>query len=218
MTEVIEKLFRTPEAALIFAFNYSMQRQDRPAMNRMAMPAGRRGIGLAGLDGAGQGGMILRELDPLSDSEMAALLGRYAPRSQPCACGSACCSQHRPNPEWEAAIRHLEQEALSLFSGHIVHYRLRRRLVEKSLGVKMELKTLALECEVSENTAAAHWKIIREWMQGVSGRRNGKAKRVRSEHADVDASDPHVETRDGLLSRARKHSDSILSHLPFIGA
>ncbi|KVS54342.1 hypothetical protein WK40_31745 [Burkholderia cepacia] len=82
----------------------------------------------------------------------------------------------------------------------------------------MELKTLALECEVSENTAAAHWKIIREWMQGVSGRRNGKVKRERSEHADVDASDPHIETRDGLLSRARKHSDSILSHLPFIGA
>ncbi|MBR8054159.1 DNA-binding protein [Burkholderia vietnamiensis] len=217
MTEVIEKLFRTPEAALIFAFNYSMQQQDRPAMNRMAMPAGRRGIGLAGLDGAGQGGMILRELDTLSTSEMAALLGRYAPRSRPCACGSPCCSKFKPNPEWEAAIRHLEQEALSLFSGHIVHYRLRRKLVEKSLGIKVELHGLARECGVSENTASAHWKIIREWMEGVSGRRNGKAKRERVEHADVDASDPHIETRDGLLSRARKRSDEILTALPFIG-
>lgn len=115
-------------------------------------------------------------------------------------------------------MRHLEQEALSLFSGHIVQYRLRRKLVEKSLGTKVELKALARECGVSENTASAHWKIIRQWMEGVSGRRNGKAKRARAEHADVDASDPHVETLDGLLSRARKHSDSILSQLPFIGA
>ncbi|AJW97185.1 hypothetical protein BM43_3197 [Burkholderia gladioli] len=218
MTETIEKLFRTPEAAIIFAFNYSMQQQDRPAMNRLAFPAGRNGLGLSGMDGAGQGGMILRELTALTDAEMAALLGRYAPRSIPCPCDRPCCSGHRPNPDWEGAIRYLEQVAVGLFSGHIVHYRLRRKLVEKALGVKVELSALAKECGISENTAGAHWKVIRRWIDGAPARKVGKtAARGRGEYADVGGDILPDQSCDGLLSSARKKADSILTALPFIG-
>lgn len=63
MNETVEKLFRTPQEALVFAFNYSMQQQGRPLMDRLASPAARTGKGLSGNDGAGQAGMIRRFID-----------------------------------------------------------------------------------------------------------------------------------------------------------
>ncbi|POR52772.1 hypothetical protein B0G62_10469 [Paraburkholderia eburnea] len=63
MSETTEKLFRTPQDALVFAFNYSMQRGDRPLVDRLAAPAARTGKGLSGNDGAGQAGMIRRFID-----------------------------------------------------------------------------------------------------------------------------------------------------------
>jgi hypothetical protein len=130
-----------------------------------------------------------------------------------------------PNPEYEAAIRTLEQAALGELSGFVSNYRLRRGLVEKAIGVKIEVAPLARLCGVSERTAASHWKIIREW---IGGRPKGKAKsseRARisagAGTADVaincaDAVD--VETAsDGIASLARKRADELLSSLPFIG-
>ncbi|MBB6320574.1 hypothetical protein [Paraburkholderia tropica] len=63
MSETTENLFRTPQDALVFAFNYSMQRADRPLIDRLAAPAARTGKGLSGNDGAGQAGMIRRFID-----------------------------------------------------------------------------------------------------------------------------------------------------------
>ena len=214
----VEKIFRTPVDALIFAFNYSMQQQGRPLSDRLSAPGGRTSKGLSGNDGAAQAGMIWRELQDVSPLERAALIARYAPKSMPCTCTNPCCSGYRPNPEWNEAMRTLEQHALTLLSGHLSIYRMRRRLVEKALGMKCEIAALAKDCEVSENTASAHWKIIKEWIQGkpVQHKAN-RGDRVKTEFASVgsgEESDPAV---DGLLSSARKSSDSLLSGLPFIG-
>lgn len=230
MTETVETLFRTPQDALIFAFNYSMQRADRTLVDRMAAPAARTGKGLSGNDGAGQAGMIRRELEQLSDIERAVLVARFAPRSWPCACGRACCSGYTPNPEYQQAISLLTQAAMSVLAGRVVHYQLRRALVEKAAGMKVEITTLAKKCEVNEKTADAHWQIIKVWFQGRSKpkAKPSKRKRAAAGEATADVADEqhlHDETVsqpdvasavDGLESTARKRADELLSALPFI--
>lgn len=61
-----EKLFRTPEDALRFAFSYSMAQQGRPLADRLASPGARNSKGLAGTVGAGQAGMVRRFIDGAS--------------------------------------------------------------------------------------------------------------------------------------------------------
>ncbi|MBW9102936.1 DNA-binding protein [Paraburkholderia phenoliruptrix] len=231
MIDTEQKLFRTPQDALIFAFNYSMQRADRSLVDRMASPAARTGKGLSGNDGAGQAGMIRRELEQLSDIERAVLVARFAPRSWPCACGRACCSGYEPNPEYQAAISLLTQSAMSVLAGRVVHYQLRRGLVEKAAGLKVEIATLARKCEVNEKTADAHWQIIKLWFQGRSRPKVKPSKRKRAAAGDATADvadEPHLHDEaivqpevssavDGLESKARKRADELLSTLPFIG-
>ena len=228
MIDTEQKLFRTPQDALIFAFNYSMQRQDRSLVDRLASPSPRTGKGLSGNDGAGQAGMIRRELEQLSDLHRAALVARFAPRSWPCNCGSACCSGYMANPEYVAALRALEQAAMPVLAGHLTHYRMRVRLVEKAMGAKVELAALAKECGVNEKTASAHWRLIKEWLCGKpkpKALKGGKRERVAAGEAaaDVAADDSdeagEVATAvDGVESQARKQVDALLSGLPFIGA
>lgn len=228
MSDTEQKLFRTPQEALVYAFSYSMQQQDRPLADRLASPAARTGKGLHGNDGAAQAGMIRRDLEQLSDIDRAVLVALFAPRSYPCACGSACCSHHRANPEYSAAITLLTEKALAQMAGHLSHYMLRRGLVEKALGTKITIKALAIRCEVSEKTADAHWRIIRDWIGGSPKKKAKKAaKRARvaagpavADVAQVD-DDESAQTHtavDGIASAARKRADGLLSALSFISA
>lgn len=216
--EIAEKSFRTPVDALIFAFSYSMQQQGRPLSDRLASPGSQSSKGLSGNDGAAQAGMIWRELEDVDNLERAALIARYAPRSIPCTCTNLCCSGYKPNPAWDNAVRTLEQHALTLLPGRLSIYRFRRRLVEKALGIKCDLAAIAKECDVHENTAAAHWKIIKEWFNGrPAAHRHAKGDRVKCEFANVDQGEESRPAEDGLLSRARKNADTLLSGLDFIG-
>jgi hypothetical protein len=213
-----EKLFRTPVDALIFAFNYSMQQQGRPLADRMASPGGRTGKGLSGNDGAAQAGMIWYELQQMSEIEVAVLVARFAPRSMPCTCTNACCRGYTPNPAWNDAVRTLEQYAQTLLAGHLSNYRLRRRLVEKAIGLKIEIKALAKECGVTEKTAGVHWRTIKEWMNGKPAQHPvSRTDRERSEYADVGNAAESIPAVDGLISTARKNADKLLSTLDFIG-
>jgi hypothetical protein len=228
MIDMEQKLFRTPQDALIFAFNYSMQRQDRSLVDRLASPSPRTGKGLSGNDGAGQAGMVRRELEQLSEIHRAALVARFAPRSWPCNCGRACCSGYMANPEYVAALRTLEQAAMSILSGHMSHYRMRVRLVEKAMGAKVELAALAKECAVNEKTVSAHWRLIKDWLCGrpkPKSLKGGKRERVAAGDAaadvaadDDDGSEMPATAVDGVESQARKRADELLSSLPFIGA
>jgi hypothetical protein len=228
MSDTEQKLFRTPQEALVYAFSYSMQQQDRPLSDRLASPAARTGKGLHGNDGAAQAGMIRRELAELSDIDRAVLVALFAPRSYPCACGSACCSRHTPNPEYSAAISLLTEKALAQLSGHLSHYLLRRGLVEKALGTKITIKALATKCEVAEKTADAHWRVIRDWIGGTPKKKAKQAaKRARvaagtsvADVAQVDddeAAQTHTSV-DGIASAARKRADGLLSTLSFVSA
>ncbi|ABE29909.1 hypothetical protein DR64_750 [Paraburkholderia xenovorans LB400] len=228
MTETTEMLFRTPQDAMRYAFSYAMQQRDRPLADRLAAPAARTGKGLHGNDGAGQAGMIRRELDQLSDIDRAVLVALFAPHSYPCSCGAACCSRHTPNPEYAAAITFLAEKALSQLSGHLSNYQLRRGLVEKALGTKITIKDLAAKCEVTEKTADAHWRIVRDWIGGTPKKKSKKAaKRERVNAgdgvADVARVDEEEDSKtltavDGIASKARKNADELLSALSFIRA
>ena len=227
MMDIEQKLFRTPQDALIFAFNYSMQQQGRSGMALLGAPSLRTGKGLSGNDGAGQAGMIRSELGVLSELERAIIAVRFAPKMVPCNCRNACCRGYSINPEWNEGIRVIEQAALALFSGHVSNYRLRRRLVEKAMGEKIELKEIAREAGVTENTVGAHWKIIKEWLLGRSKPRHVKGgERSRVAEADglhgadvaIDSDNADAQSAvDGVVSLARKHADNVLSHLSFIG-
>jgi hypothetical protein len=228
MSETTEVLFRTPQDAMIFAFNYSVQTRDRSAMDRLAAPSPRTGKGLSGNDGAAQAGMIRRELEQMPSIEHAALVARFAPRSTPCACGRACCCGHIPNPEYVEAIRELEQAAMSILpSGTLINYRLRRGLVEKAVGVKIEIKALAIECGVAERTAYAHWEVIKRWFLGTAKPKKSKEAKRKRVAAGVAVTDvpaesdlsPEVATSvDGIESMARKRADDLLGSLGFVHA
>lgn len=90
-----DTLFDNAHGALVFAFNFSGQCYDRPAMNRLATPAAGTGKGLVGLDGAAQAGFILAEVKGMGKLAEAILTARLAPRSMPCHCRSSCCASHR---------------------------------------------------------------------------------------------------------------------------
>lgn len=240
MTESSTILFRTPQAALVFAFNYSMQQQGRPLADRMASPAARTGKGLSGVDGAGQAGMIRRllggysenelgaprtleehqqlaikaeanrfdlikwEMEQLSNVERAALIARFAPHSMPCSCARRCCCGYTLNPEWDDAIRVLEQAAIPVLTGHFSHYLLRRKIVEKIFGEKVVLERIAEKCGASKNTATAHHKAIKIWISGQ------KAQHAKGDREPTPAI-------DGIESAARKKIDTALTTLGFVG-
>lgn len=166
-----EPLFRSAHEALVFALNYSGQAYDRPLMNRMAQePHRSSGKGLAGLDGAAQAGFIRAELSRLAPVCQAALIARIAPPSTPCACGHACCSGHRPNPEWNDAIAVLATFAASALSGCVSNGKLRRGIVAKHFGAAIGgIGKLADACGVHRDTASAHNARIVALLKRVEG-------------------------------------------------
>ena len=161
-----EALFGSAHAALVFAFNFSGQSYDRPMMNRMADGPKRSGKGLVGLDGAGQAGMIRREVADLGQLREAIITAYYAPRSLPCACRRPCCSGQTVNAEWSDAIGCITQAAVGQLSGMTSNYRLRRGIVMRAFGEKVSISELANVCGVNRDTAAAHNEKVSAWLMG----------------------------------------------------
>lgn len=164
--------FKCAQDALRFAFHYSGQAYDRPFMNRMADdPVGKFGeaMGLSGLDGAGQAGMIWSQAMRLSPMSQFVLFAYYASRQVRCSCGRPCCSGWAPNPFWEACIVKIEEAAITrALAGCISHRVLRRSIVRRLFGDKsVVLQDIARECDVSQNTASEHNMRIKAWLFGT---------------------------------------------------
>ena len=169
-TYVGDALFSSAHAALTFAFNFSSQAYDRPMMNRMADGPARSGKGLVGLDGAGQAGMIRREIAALGQLREAIITACFAPQSLPCSCRRPCCSGQTINTEWSDAIGVITQAAVGQLSGCISNHRLRRGIVEKAFGAKVSISDLAVACGVSRDTASAHNEKLVAWLRGSKRR------------------------------------------------
>lgn len=125
---------------------------------------------LKGMDGVAQAGMVLYHLARLSEPQQLVLIAESVVPSLPCACRAPCCSGHRPNPPWVHAVLvlcdYLRDEAkLSKVRGKkglSTNPFMRRTLVERFFipGRSITLSALAIRCEVTEQTVAAHNKPI----------------------------------------------------------
>ncbi|MEY8174025.1 DNA-binding protein [Burkholderia multivorans] len=158
--------FKSAFDAVRFALAYSTQQYGETMMaKRLRGESLGSGMGLVGVDGAGQAGMIRAKVWELPELHRAVIIASAAPRDLPCSCGASCCSGRTPNVEWTAAIGWLAEAAAAYCSG-FSHYRLRRAIVEKVFGVQKNLEEIAEDCDVHKNTACAQNVAIKRWLLG----------------------------------------------------
>jgi len=162
MDKVIQ--FNSAFDAVRFALCYSMQQYGKSIMARQVSPIG-SGMGLVGLDGAGQAGMIRRQMWALPELYLAVLVARAAPRDLPCDCGRPCCSKRKTNPEWKDAITWLTDASAGYASG-FSHYRVRRAIIERIFGIKNDLAEVTKNCDAHRNTVSNHNIAVRRWILG----------------------------------------------------
>ncbi len=124
------------------------------------------GMGLVGLDGAGQAGQIRRELSELPDLYHAVLIARAALPDIPCDCRRLCCSKHKANEEWRSAIAWLTEASAAHVSG-FSNYQVRRAIIEKLFNKKCKnLTEISKRCDVHVNTVSTHHSAMRRWIFG----------------------------------------------------
>ncbi len=168
-----EPLFKTAHQALSFAYNFSDSTLDRPLMSRMADKVKRTGKGLAGLDGAAQAGMILRNLKELPRLQQMILVARFARRSDAC----RCCGGPVPSLIWRGAIREISDAAVfQALSGHVTIRLLRDGLVARYFGEKVHIQELAKKANVHRDTASRQNALIIAWLHGTRYTKKGELR------------------------------------------
>lgn len=171
-----DNLFNTAHGALVFAFNFSGQSYDRPAMNRLATPALGTGKGLVGLDGAAQAGFIRAEVKAMGKLAEAIIIARIAPRSMPCQCRSSCCSGQKPNKEWTDAIATLSDHVrTTALAGCIANGLMRREYVVRYFTRKDDrtsLLDLAEKYGIDRDTVSAHAGKVSVYFGGAQAKKN----------------------------------------------
>lgn len=149
-----DQLFHSTHAALTFAYNF----QGSPAlsvMNRMANKPGPMGKGLAGLDGAGQAGIIRWHVASLGKFHESIIIAEFAPKSQPCSCGSLCCIGKMRNQEWTAAVGYIADIVRTEAIGdHSTTQPVRRACTERFFGARFDINKTAENLAISRNTLA----------------------------------------------------------------
>ncbi|MDS1141727.1 hypothetical protein RE432_14900 [Pusillimonas sp. SM2304] len=168
-----EPLFKTAHQALTFAYNFSDSSLDRPLMNRLADKFKPTGKGLAGLDGAAQAGMILRNLKALPRLYQMILVARFAPQGSEC----HCCGGPVPSLIWLGAIREISDAAVTqALSGHVTMRALRDGLVARYFGQKLHLQALAKKANVNRDTASKQNGQIVIWLHGTRITKKGELR------------------------------------------
>jgi hypothetical protein len=158
--------FKSAFDAVRFAMCYSSQQYGETLMaKRLRGESTGQGMGLIGLDGAGQSGIIRREMWELPDLHLSVLVARAAPHDVPCDCGRSCCRGHRANLEWQAAIAWLTNASAAYVSG-FSHYQVRRAIVERIFGRKEDLNAIAERCDAHRNTVSNQNAAVRRWLEG----------------------------------------------------
>ncbi|MBB5448411.1 MULTISPECIES: hypothetical protein [unclassified Paraburkholderia] len=153
----MEAVFEDVVHALRYAYSFNSQQYGKSLMARMYGPPG-SGRGLSGIDGAGQAGFVLAEVEKLPLVQQAVLFVRYSPPDFPCSCGADCCSGHRPNKAWNSVIEWLVTHHVAvLLPGCMRNVRLHRELVRNALTrTKSEYKALGKQYGVHPQTVAKH--------------------------------------------------------------
>jgi hypothetical protein len=166
VTTTTDPIFESAHSAALFAHRFSTEQYGRSAMSRMMTGPTGTGKGLAGIDGAGQAGMIRRLVQGLGPLHEAIIVARFSPREMDCACGSACCSGKFNNLEWAAAVRKIGEFSITATPCAVSNLRLRCGVVAKHFGIPLNIGELADQCEVHRNTASKHASLILAWLRG----------------------------------------------------
>ncbi|ADG20378.1 conserved hypothetical protein [Paraburkholderia atlantica] len=164
----MEAVFNDAVHALRYAYSFNSQQYGKSLMARMYGPPG-SGRGLSGIDGAGQAGFVLAEIEKIPLVQQAVLFVRYAPTSFPCSCGADCCSRQRPNKAWQAVVDWIaEHHVAALLPGCVRNVRLHRQLVRETLtGERSEYAALGKQYGVHAQTVAKHAGVIRTALVGT---------------------------------------------------
>ncbi|RQZ58132.1 DNA-binding protein [Burkholderia cepacia] len=158
--------FKSAFDAVRFALAFSTQQYGETMMaKRLRGESSGTGMGLVGVDGAGQAGQIRALAWELPELHLSVIVARAAPRDLPCSCGSPCCSGRVPNLEWQAAIGWLTDASKAYCSG-FSHYRVRRAIIENVFGAKRSLTDVAEDCDAHVNTVSKQNASVRRWLEG----------------------------------------------------
>jgi hypothetical protein len=166
-----EGIFHNAHESVVFALNYCEQQSAMSPMAKLLQQGcSGSGRGLVGLDGAGQAGMVMAEIDALSRQSYfmaVALLARCSQDRIRCKCGQPCCSRSKPNPLWREAINQLGDFVLSHLAGSISNRVLRIAAIEKHFGRKVSIEQIAEDCGVHRNTAGQQVNAIRKCLKDL---------------------------------------------------
>ena len=162
-----EPLFRSTHNALLFAHNFNHAQYEPTILARLIEKNYKPGKGLAGLDGAGQSGMILGAVRDIGALEAAFMVMRYAPSHRKCDCKNSCCSGNIINREWSEAKNYIAGLIQSHGALHGKKHapQLWSSLVAKTFGFKWSIKELAEFSGVDRDTVAEHYAIIKPWIE-----------------------------------------------------
>ncbi|MGS1116008.1 DNA-binding protein [Castellaniella sp. UC4442_H9] len=177
-----EPLFETAHNALLFAFNFSDQQYERPLMNRLADdPDGHVSMGLSGTDGAAQAGMIMSRIMLMPALSQYIIFAQYAPHALRCECKRPCCSGHRPNAQWDAAIAEVSRSSIAgAMTGTLSHRVLRDAIIRKMFGAKVDIVEAAERCGLEERQAYRHQTAIKQWLDGKRVQKGQDKRGVRA--------------------------------------
>ena len=171
-------VFETTRSAMVFAFNFSMEQYGMAPLAKMASRSQASGKGLVGLDGAGQAGMVLAQIERLSPSERAACVARFHPRSEAC----PCCGGEKPTAIWREAIEHL---ASACIPAGVSNVRCRRELVAKHFGVKVQFADLAERYALPRNAIGEQYRALTRRLSDIEAQAQDSADEALRLHGMV---------------------------------
>lgn len=179
-----QPLFDDAESALKFAFNYSGGNLPETPLAKLIKGTPGSGGNLSGIDGAAQAGMISallahglkeQEVAGLTPGQQCFVAARFLSHSTPCDCRSPCCVGYRRSMEWDAAVNWIAEQALCRLSGCISNVRLRRGIVARYFGQRINIGELAEHCRVSRDRASDHNGKMVGWLKEQEGRARAEA-------------------------------------------
>lgn len=154
----MNELFKSTHDALFFAFNFSAQQYAESQMAKLQKRVIGSGKGLVSLDGAGQAGMILAEVNKLTPLKRHCIIARYAPKTREC----PCCGGEKPLDQWRESVIALRDWSLTTFSG-LSHNLTREAIILKFYGGRVSMVDVAKRVGVPVKTVYdQRSKIVKE--------------------------------------------------------
>lgn len=163
-----EAIFGSVDSALRFAFSNHLRATPDSLAQHQKRTRRSAEIFESREERAAMAGVIRRRIGTLQSSHIAIVTVRYAPKATPCSCRRPCCSGWARNPEWMEAAGEIIERSVSAVPGTVSPRRLREGVVKRWSGAeRVHIGLLADQCHVHRNTAGAHAKAIRKWLDAL---------------------------------------------------